>query len=613
MPPSPKTPERKQAVYAACSTHTGVVAAAASVGVAKYTVDWWKTSDRDWYERCKEACQRTRAIKRSKLQKTRPRRWDQPVDKIDFLAFRERYFKHKTFWYHADAYGRIESNDGQIMLLPPEHAKTTTWSIEYATYKLMMNPDIRIVIFQKSQVEAKKIIAAVKARLTNHEFYQNLGIPIEHDPITVYGGPDGFKPEREDGLQWGAEAFYLRGRSFAEKDPSMQAKGYTSGILGNRIDLVIIDDVQDSKNFTMQGLDSLKQWFTHDLMSRLGDVFKSNSKIIILGSRIGPGDFYEWLLQEYGLEEDGEYPEGEAKMRWPVTKYPAILNEETKEVLCPDLWSWEGLMVKKFQVKEKWWSNWMQAEGDEEGQTFKREKLLEARNRDYILGSVPPQVTDVFVGVDPAIRNYAAFICWGLDRKTGNRYLIDVENRKGMGNWDNVAALTVELADRYDARIVVVETNNTQGDVFWRVESACRKIGVRCKGYQTVSATGARNEETEFSISSIGALFDADMVVLPYGDADSAKRVDAYIDQLCNWRPRPSGTSSWHLTRDMVMATLFAESEAREVVRRASRPRLLRRREMPVFVENTFDVRKTATYKSSTDEEKRWIAARFGS
>jgi hypothetical protein len=52
-------------------------------------------------------------------------------------------------------------------------------------------------------------------------------------------------------------------------------------------------------------------------------------------------------------------------------------------------------------------------------------------------------------------------------------------------------------------------------------------------------------------------------VTLPYGGtyAENAK-VDHYIDQLCAWRTDDEGHSVKHLKRDMVMASLFGESEA---------------------------------------------------
>ena len=37
--------------------------------------------------------------------------------------------------------------------------------------------------------------------------------------------------------------------------------------------------------------------------------------------------------------------------------------------------------------------------------------------------------------------------------------------------------------------------------------------------------------------------------------------MDAHVDQLCAWRTDAQGRSIRQLTRDIVMATLFAESE----------------------------------------------------
>lgn len=567
------------AVFAACSTHTSVRAAAEEAGVGWETVKYWKKTDPDWYERCKQACARTRAIERSKKGlPAKAVRWDEVKADLDFLTFRERFFKRKNFWFHSDAYGRIEATDRLIMLVPPNHAKTTVWSIEYVTYKLMMDPSLRIAVIQKSQVEAKKVIAAVKERLTSHEFYQNLGIPIDQDPITVYGGELGFKPAREDGLSWSAEAFYLRQRDMTEKDPSLQAKGWTSSLLGNRIDMVIVDDVQDDKNYTPQGLEGLKTWWTHTLMSRLDGAGK-DSKAILLGSRIGPGDFYEWIEESYALMDDVEYPEDEVGFRWPIKKYPAVLNEATRELLAPDLWDWDKLMKKKFEVRDKWWSNWMQVNTLGENSAFDREAMLRARDSTWAFGWIHPEVTHVVLGCDPATSGYCAIVAWGVNAKTGRRFLLDVFNERGMRHWPAIIERLSHICDSLHTagmmpRELVIEMRNVQGSLAEdpRLREEMAKRGVRITTYTTVASSGAAAEESDFRISSIGELYDADLVLLPYGDERSRKAVDAYIDQCCNWRPKPAGAASWHLIRDMVMATLFAESVAREIVRIGQRP-----------------------------------------
>mgnify|MGYP001586366670 FL=1 len=473
---------------------------------------------------------------------------------IDFLAFREQYLKRRNFWFHDDAYRRIETSERLIMLVPPEHAKTTVWSIEYPVYKLMMDRNLRVTVVQKSQVEAKKVIRQVQSRMSDHAFYSHLEIPEEEDALTVFGGKDGFKPARADGLSWGAESFYLLGVDSGEKDPSMQAKGTTSTILGNRIDLLILDDIQDTRSYTPEMTETLMNLLRHDWISRMG----KHGKIIMLGSRLGPGDIYERVMDEMGETDDRDYG-------WPIVKYPAVLNEVTKELLAPDLWDWPSLQRKKFEAGEKWWTNWMMADVDPEGVTFQRELLKQACDIERAIGEVPSQVSQVFIGVDPAIRGYCAMVVWGLDKSTGVRYLLDVSNEKGMGDWDNVTARAKSLAATYGARRVVVETNNTQGDVYERIAKAITEVGARAVPYQTVTATGARAQETEFDISTVAALYQQGLVSLPYGDQPTREKVDAFIVQCCNWR---AGVR--HLVKDMVMANLFAESEARAEMRRGT-------------------------------------------
>lgn len=81
--------------------------------------------------------------------------------------------------------------------------------------------------------------------------------------------------------------------------------------------------------------------------------------------------------------------------------------------------------------------------------------------------------------------------------------------------------------------------------------------------YQTMTGTGGRAKRSNFDITTLGGLFDAGLITLPYGGTfDEIAKVDAYIDQLCAWRTDDLGHSIRYLTRDMVMATLFAESEA---------------------------------------------------
>jgi hypothetical protein len=107
--------------------------------------------------------------------------------------------------------------------------------------------------------------------------------------------------------------------------------------------------------------------------------------------------------------------------------------------------------------------------------------------------------------------------------------------------------------------------------------------------YKTATATGAQAQETDFSITSIGTLVDERMVSFPFdlSDHETQKKMGEFITQLVRWKPKPPGKSSWHLVRDLVMAMLFAESEARKFVKLADRKLPTRRRgDVPAWAMN---------------------------
>jgi hypothetical protein len=121
------------------------------------------------------------------------------------------------------------------------------------------------------------------------------------------------------------------------------------------------------------------------------------------------------------------------------------------------------------------------------------------------------------------------------------------------------------MAAKYSPRKVIFEGNAQQKSFLFQDQMmrGLRSLGARWEVYQSVTGTGARSRSANYDITTVGGLFDEGLVTLPYGGTyDQQERVDAYITQLCQWRTDEGGNSIKFLTRDMVMATLFAESEA---------------------------------------------------
>ncbi len=138
-----------------------------------------------------------------------------------------------------------------------------------------------------------------------------------------------------------------------------------------------------------------------------------------------------------------------------------------------------------------------------------------------------------------------------------------------MRTWEVVVDAIIEIGQPYAAEVrlrsCIIELASTQASLINhdRLRKQLASLGAKVKVYKTATGTGARSESDSFDITTLVTLFDEGLVTLPYGGTyvENA-RIDAYIDQLCAWRTDDEGHSVKHLKRDMVMATLFAESEA---------------------------------------------------
>jgi hypothetical protein len=107
-------------------------------------------------------------------------------EQIPFSEFSERYLDARVFPHMQNVVDLIEGNDPSwrhpgmtyepgerdllIVNMPPEHAKTTSVTINYVTYRICMDPNIRVIVVSKTQDMAKKMLYAIKTRLTHPKY-----------------------------------------------------------------------------------------------------------------------------------------------------------------------------------------------------------------------------------------------------------------------------------------------------------------------------------------------------------------------------------------------------------------------------------------------------------
>ena len=203
----------------------------------------------------------------------------------EFVTSRKLYLGFDTPWHQqkiVDAIEAAEPRSITMILLPPGAGKTSVLEDWYCL-RLAEDPNYRIAVISETRDLGRKILRTVSNRMTDRS--------LNAAYIDQYGP---FKPpDREFNAPWNADILTHVGAKSGERDYSMEVKGAGSSIFGSSFDLIVLDDIQSEK--TLGKTDILLRYFRQTLYSR---IMRANTtgRIVIVGTRQGPGDFYEELL-----------------------------------------------------------------------------------------------------------------------------------------------------------------------------------------------------------------------------------------------------------------------------------------------------------------------------
>jgi hypothetical protein len=308
-----------------------ITQAMASVGRSDVAFRQWSATDPEFKARAEAARLEGKGIKTDLKE----------LGDISFPDFSEQFLDTKLFEHHLDWVDLIEGRDPRwldpamtyepgaanrvLINVPPEHAKSTVITTNYVVYKIVTNPNARVIIVSKTQGMARKFLGAIKTRLSHPAFTK----------LQVAFGPNG--GYKADSTQWSADMIYLgTGRDSGEKDPTVQALGMGSQIYGARADLIIIDDAVMGSN--AHEWEKQLEWIQKEVITRLG----RHGKLIIVGTRVAPIDLYKMLRD----------PQQWSGGKSPFTYFamPAVLQFDEK----PDNWKtlWPKTTMQENEIDE---------------------------------------------------------------------------------------------------------------------------------------------------------------------------------------------------------------------------------------------------------------------
>jgi len=576
--------EAKLKVLALVAEGHSVPNAMRQVGMKPDTVRIWLVRDKNFAEKLEQAQidAKSNSIKSLGIAK----------DEIQFAQFSEMFLGSKIFPHHQDWVDLLEGkepswmhpsivyepaqNNRILINVPPEHAKSTVITVNYSTYRIALNPNIRIIIVSKTLYKAREFVYSIKQRLS-HPQYMKLQ--------TTYGPEGGWK---QDADTWRVDTVYLGSdaRNSSEKDPTIQALGMGGQIYGARADLIILDDCITTANAHEH--EKQINWLQKEVITRLG----KNGKLLVVGTRIAPSDFYK-ELRDTKYWSSGKSP-------FTYLGMPAVLKYGSKPEDWETLWpqsdqpwdgddiepdenglypKWDGptLYSRRGEVTPYTWALVYQQEDVMEDSIFPPDLIQGSINGMRKRGPLRPGAAGhpnqvepyTIVGFDPAMgAGRAAFVAMSFNRIDGKIYILDCLDM-AEPTPQKIRAAIEEFVEKYRPQELRVEINAHQKA--YALDSDLQQwlsiYGCRLNAH----FTGKNKWDTTFGVAGMSTLFGTtfngkhqknNLIELP--STEGSEGLKALVQQLITWRPETRGKT------DCVMALWFGIIRCREFMQQNS-------------------------------------------
>jgi len=504
---------------------------------------------------------------------------------ISFPQFSEMFLEQRVFPHHQDWVDLLEGKEPSwlhpnmiyepgdkhrlLVNVPPEHAKSTVITVNYSTYRIALDPNVRIIVVSKTLVKAREFVYAIKQRLSHPRW-----LKLQ----TTFGPEGGWK---EDSDTWRVDTVYLGSdaRNSSEKDPTIQALGMGGQIYGARADLIILDDCITTAN--AHEYEKQINWLQKEVITRLG----KNGKLLVVGTRIAPTDFYKEL-------RDPKYWSG-GKSPFTYMGMPAVLRYAEKPKDWETLWAksdvpwdgdedtpdedglypkWDGptLARRRGEVTPSTWALVYQQEDVTEDSIFPAELVQGSINGMRRRGPLKPGLAGhpedaegyTVVGFDPAMTGNAAFVAATYNRYDGKIYVLDCLNMAEPTPQKIREAIEI-FVQKYRPQELRVEINAHQKA--YALDEDLRNwlsaYGVRLNSH----FTGKNKWDTNFGVASMSTLFGTTRDgrfqkdnILELPSTEGSEGIKALVQQLLTWKPDTKGKT------DCVMALWFAVIRCRE-------------------------------------------------
>jgi hypothetical protein len=261
--------------------------------------------------------------------------------------FCKRYFGSVLSPWQAETWETLEdlwdTPDPEYLVenVAPGLGKSTVL-VMFAAKRTVMDRSVKGLFISRAQSLAERNVRRLKRALERTK-------PAPGAEATLSGDFGRFKP-RQGGDVWRGDEIVVEqhgGGPIDEKEPTWSAFGFDSEWIGNRLDIVLGDDLDTTKSIrNLEVVEYRRQIFDDELEARLdaphrlkgADGEPVGGLFVVCQQRLGAHDFSGYCLSKRivpdddGVDEDE--PEGERQYRHVVYKAHTEIHPVTGRRLC---------------------------------------------------------------------------------------------------------------------------------------------------------------------------------------------------------------------------------------------------------------------------------------
>ena len=432
--------------------------------------------------------------------------------------------------FHREWYELFSSHPRVVLVAPVEHAKTSAAAVIQTIFDLGQDPGLRCAVISSAQNQAVKVLSSIKQNIKDNPRVR-----------MVF-------PHLLPGDKWHEHAITVE-RDTIAKDPSVQALGAGSAVLGSRLDRVVIDDINDFENTrTQEQMQKTVDYADSSVLTRLTE----DGRVRFIGT--------PWSLED-------SLHVFEKRPGWVSRRYSAVLNPNDPPTswipLWPEQFSVERLRkISAEQTPNNFARNYLcQVKNDQTSrfqEAWIQRCLDNGRGRAFMQqapvtggGKRLPCFTGVDLGIGQTEKHDLTVLFTVAVDEQGRLWVVDIES----GRWPG-AEIVQRIGDKHRrfGSVILVEDNGAQSFlVQW-----CARAGIPVKNWTT---TGRNKYDESFGVESLAVEVRSGLWVFPSGRDGSQvpDEMRAAIREMFFFTPGAH-------TGDRLMAMWIAREGARQAM-----------------------------------------------